>query len=72
MESKYGHILKKEYEIGIINKERNTMIMLFGIKYADEIKSLDLNLICRHAAISENYSTEIRKALKLSKYVFIK
>lgn len=72
MKRKYGRILERDYEIEKIRKERNTMIMLFGIKYANEIKSLDLQEICKLANISENYATELRKAMKLSKYVIIK
>lgn len=43
-------------------------IHLFGIRYADEIGS-SANQVAIAAGISEKYGTELRKGMKLAKYV---
>ncbi|MUL04393.1 hypothetical protein VFES401_14940 [Aliivibrio fischeri] len=51
--------------------ESVAMIHLFSIKYAHEIR--DLNVSCKAVAkaakINESYGAEISKGIKLSKYV---
>ncbi len=55
-------------------KESVAMIHLFGIKYAEQIK--DLNVSCaalaKAAGLNKSYSTEISKGIKLAKYVAVK
>lgn len=43
-------------------------IHLFGIRYSDEIGS-SANQVAIAAGISEKYGTELRKGMKLAKYV---
>lgn len=43
-------------------------IHMFGIRYADEIGS-SANQVAIAAGISEKYGTELRKGMKLAKYV---
>ena len=43
-------------------------IHLFGIQYSDEIGSA-ANQVAIAAGISEKYGTELRKGMKLAKYV---
>jgi hypothetical protein len=44
-------------------------VHLFGIKYADVLDGMPLKEIASRAGISGAYQTEIRKGMKLSKYV---
>lgn len=66
--------LKKMYEEGIPTKEQTTMIHLFGIKYADDIRKNGYvpREILKFADMPESYQVEINKGIKLSKYVEIK
>jgi|APSaa5957512535_1039671.scaffolds.fasta_scaffold26858_2 hypothetical protein len=47
------------------------MIHLFGVKYADEIRSLGLNSreIVEASGLKITYKTEVNKGMNLSKYV---
>lgn len=49
--------------------EKATSIHLFGIKYADEIGSMSPKELVIRADLHESYHTEIRKMIKLAKYV---
>lgn len=62
-------ILRKMYDHGYASKEQSTQVHLFGIKYADVLDGMPLKEIASRAGISEAYQTEIRKGMKLSKYV---
>lgn len=55
-------------------KETVARIHLFGIKYAEEISSLNTSFkeIAKAAKINESYGTEISKGAKLAKYVTVK
>ncbi|MDU1349276.1 DNA ligase [uncultured Clostridium sp.] len=66
--------LKKMYEEGIPTKEQATMVHLFGIKYADDIRKNGYapREILKFADMPESYQAEINKGIKLSKYVEIK
>ena len=46
-------------------------IHLFGIQYANEIGS-SANQVAIAAGISEKYGTELRKGMKLARYVTLK
>lgn len=68
-----GKILNDMYE-NAPSKEQTTMIHLFGIKYAKEIR--DNNITPReilvYAKLPESYQVEINKGIKLAKYVVLK
>lgn len=51
--------------------EKVTMIHLFGIKYAEQIKNLDepLRKVISAANIHASYNSELSKGVKLSSYV---
>ncbi|TWT44838.1 hypothetical protein RAS1_12560 [Phycisphaerae bacterium RAS1] len=57
-----------------LHGEKKTMIHLFGIKYARQIRDSDLS--CRDIAVAagicESYVTEINNGVNLAKYVEIK
>lgn len=63
-------ILKLMYE-NAPKGDSTTMIHLFGVRYADEIKEADFTPkeILKAAEMSESYQTEINKGVRLSKYV---
>lgn len=54
--------------------EKVSMIHLFGIKYAEEIKECKASTkeIAKAAEINESYGTEISKGVKLGHYVNVK
>lgn len=51
--------------------ETATMVHLFGIMYADEIRECGTSIedITVHAGLSTNYAAEVRKGMRLRKYV---
>lgn len=61
--------LKEMYENS--SNEKTTMIHLFGIMYAEEIKGCGSTPkeILKLANMPESYQTEISKGVRLSKYV---
>lgn len=67
-----GSRLKKMYENKGFNK--TTMIHLFGIIYADEIRNAGIKAIeiVKAARIPESYQAEVNKGIGLSKYVDLK
>ena len=69
-----ANVLKNMYEKGIATKEQTTMIHLFGIKYADEIRKNGYipRDILKYSDIPESYQVEINKGIKLAKYVEVK
>ena len=72
-EQELGNKLKKIY--GSAPKgDVAVHIHLFGIKYADEIKSNNYRLanILEIAGLSDVYRTELNKGIKLAKYVELK
>ena len=72
-EKKLGAALSNMYS-NCMDSEKVTMIHLFGIKYADLIESENLSIrnIVLYSGISESYYAEIRKGMRLSKYVKLK
>lgn len=68
-----GEILNDVY-LNSPDGEAVAMIHLFGIKYADEIRSegYTASEIVRAAQLNKSYSTEISKGIKLAKYVVVK
>ena len=70
-----GSILNKMYYSENTNKV--TMILLFGVKYAEEIKAAaansSLNSVVKEiiavSGIPKSYATEIKKAVSLADYV---
>lgn len=52
--------------------EKAVSIHLFGIKYADEIRSMSPEEVAARAEVPVSYGTEIRKAINLAKYVELK
>ncbi len=59
---------------GAKEKEIATMVHLFGVTFASEIKACGVSPanLSRMAKISTNYGTEINKGINLSKYVRVK
>ncbi len=49
--------------------EKTTLIHLFGIKYADVLRGVSINFVAEQATGSDKYGTEIRKGIRLAKYV---
>jgi hypothetical protein len=66
--------LEHHYQIGKQRKERNALIQCFGIKYADVIKENNIrpeDIVEYSSLKGTTYAIEIRKGMKLSKYVVI-
>ncbi|WP_394886664.1 HTH-like domain-containing protein [Clostridium butyricum] len=73
-EVELGKELRRMYEKGVATKEQTTMIHLFAIKYAEEIrknKYIPRNIL-KCAEMAESYQVEINKGIKLDKYVEVK
>ena len=49
--------------------EQVTSIHVFGIIYADTIRSMSKKELAKHAGICESYHTEISKGIRLAKHV---
>lgn len=67
--------LERFYEIGIQRQERNALVQCFGIQYADVIleQKISPEDIVKHSSLKDTtYSRELRKGIKLSKYVVLK
>jgi 5-methylcytosine-specific restriction protein B len=56
------------------NQESSAMIHLFGIKYAEELKECGKSMehVAKAAGIRTSQAAEIRKGIKLSKFVTVK
>ena len=69
-EEKLGQVLNKMY-INASNNEKVIMIHLFGIKYGPIIEKENLNVrsIIKYANMPVSYYVEVRKGIRLSKYV---
>ena len=73
-EVELGKELRRMYEKGVAAKEQTTMIYLFGVKYAEEIrknKYIARNIL-KYAERAESYQIKINKGIKLAKYVEVK
>lgn len=68
-----GQTLREVYS-SAPDGESVTMIHLFGIKYADEIRrsGLKARMIIESSGIRDSYVTELQKGMRLSKYVTVK
>ena len=53
---------------------KTTMIHLFGVMYADEIKAAGTNAteVIKASGLPESYVTEVHKGMRLSQYVSVK
>lgn len=51
------------------NRETAVQVHLFGIKYADQLKGLNLYHVAERATGNRNWGTEINKGRNLAKYV---
>lgn len=61
--------LRKMYDRGMVAKEQVTQVHLFGIIYADELAGVPLSELLARAEMPDTYKTEIRKGMKLARYV---
>ncbi len=68
-----GNKLKNMYENAPYG-EATTMIHMFGIKYANEIKQngFTSNDVIKASGLNSSYATEVNKGMKLAEYVMIK
>lgn len=65
---KLGKILEDMYS-NALKKEKVTMIHLFGIKYAEDIRKVGIKEVIDQAGIHSTYRTELNKGVNLAKYV---
>ena len=63
--------MKRMYN-GAHDGEKVVQIHLFGIKYAEDLADLDIKAVVKVAGLSEPYGTEVRKGMKLARYVTLK
>lgn len=70
MEKKLGELLSEMYKQAP-EGDKVTFIHLFGIKYADSIKSnkLSIKKILEYSTVKPSFATEVNKGVKLAKYV---
>lgn len=68
-----GNKLREMYENAPYG-DSVTMIHIFGIKYANEIKQNGFTVgnIIKASGINSSYATEVSKGIRLAKYVIIK
>lgn len=52
--------------------ESSTAVHLFGIKYAAALQGKNIELICEAAGLTKSWGTEVRKGMRLARYVEIK
>ncbi len=57
---------------GAANKEVVLSIHLFGIEFSEALQGQNIKEICELANAPISYATEIRKGMRLSKYVELK
>lgn len=65
-------ILRGMYDGGAADRSQATQVHLFGIRYAAELAGMPLVEIAVRAGISKAYHTEIRKGMKLARYVTLR
>lgn len=66
-----GKELRKMY-INAANREQVAMIHLFGIKYSKELKNCKVSEVVDEAGLRKSYGTEVRKGMRLARYVDLK
>ena len=59
-------ILREMYEEGLANEKAVASIHLFGIKYRDRLKKVDLKKLAAEATNKESYHSEINKGVNLA------
>ena len=62
--------LKSDYQRALEGNKVVT-IHLFGIRYADQLEGMPLKEIAARAEVPVTYATEIRKGMRLAKWVTI-
>jgi hypothetical protein len=64
-------ILARMHHDGYAAGEAKIMMILFGIKYADEIRACGQStaMLAKRATTYENYGNEIGQGIKLARYV---
>jgi len=70
-EKELSNILADMYN-NALKGESVSMIHMFGIKYADEIKKHGVKEIIERSGLNSSYATEVSKGMKLAKYVVAK
>jgi hypothetical protein len=63
--------LKRDYA-NAAQGEKSTAVHLFGIRFAEELQGHPINEIAERAGLTEHWGTEIRKGIRLSRYVELK
>lgn len=51
------------------DREKALSVHLFGIKYAEQIEGMTAHGIAERAELPRSYGTEIRKGIRLARYV---
>ena len=64
-------VLRRMYESAPLG-EKVTCLFLFGIIHADDLAALSVRDVVREAGVRPTYYTEIRRGIKLAKYVQLK
>ena len=62
----------KQMRKNALTNEKAVQVHLFGIKYAEDLAGLNLKAVVKAADLEESYVTEVRKGMKLAKYVVLK
>lgn len=75
-ENELARELKSMYE-NAPSGHKTTMILLFGIKFSEDLKYFSANngsieRLCKNAIDTTSYQTEVHKGIRLSGYVCLK
>ena len=70
-EAQLAEILKERYT-SAEKREMVTAIHLFGVEFADRLDGVSINDVAELGTGHRSYGTEIRKGIRLSKYVSLK
>ena len=72
-ETELAAILRRMYR-NAPNGERSTALHLFGIRYVAELSvpHVSINRMVEQSGVGNSYYTEVRKGMRLAKYVELK
>ena len=64
--------LKRMYRVDAPRGKKGPYLILFGVKYADDLARLSLSRVIREAGLHPTANVQIRHGMKLADYVDIK
>ena len=71
-EYQLAEVLRAMVDRGEATREKTVMIHLFGVKYARELREVDIGAVLVLADVESSWKIEVAKMMNLSKYVAAK